>query len=51
MTIKTSNAKRVLKLMDSCEDGDGRYCEFVKQVSIETGDSVEKINQELENWI
>lgn len=51
MTIKTSSAKRVLQLMDSCEDGGGRYCEFVKQVSIETGISVENLDKELEHWI
>lgn len=51
MTVKTSNAKRVLQLMDSCVDGDNRYSEFVKQVSDETGVSVQQINKELENWI
>jgi len=51
MTIKTANAKRVLQLMDSVEDGDSRYNEFVLLVSNESGNSVSKIEKELENWI
>lgn len=51
MATKTTNAKRVLQLMDSCVDGDNRYCEFVKQVSAETGVSVQQINEELDHWI
>lgn len=49
--IKTKNAKRVLQLMDSEDDGDSRYQEFVALVSKETGVSIEQLEQELDPFI
>lgn len=49
--IKTVNASRVLQLMDSCLDGEGRYQEFVKQVAEEANMSVAALEAELEPFI
>lgn len=49
--LKSAEAKRVLQLMDSFDDGNGRYTEFVQQVSNETNISVEELNKELEPFI
>jgi len=51
MNVKSANAKRVLQLMDSCEDGEGRYSEFVKLVAHESNVSIESLNAELELFI
>jgi len=48
---KSSNAKRVLQLMDSCEDGASRYMEFVKLVSSEANVTIESLEVELEPYI
>lgn len=48
---KSENAKRVLQLMDSCEDGDSRYQEFIRKISLEYGISIEKLEYELEPFI
>jgi hypothetical protein len=48
---KSENAKRVLQLMDSCEDGYSRYQEFVKKVSLEYGISIEQLERELVPFI
>jgi hypothetical protein len=48
---KSKNAKRVLQLMDSEEDGGNRYQEFVKLVSEESGDPIQSIEKELEPFI
>jgi hypothetical protein len=49
--VKTQGAQKVLSLMDFFEDGDDRYCEFVKLVSTETGITIEQLNKELEPFI
>ena len=51
MTIKTPNAKRVLQLMDSYEDGANRYCEFIKLVSKEANITTEQLEEELNPFI
>lgn len=48
---KTASAKKVLQLMDSEEDGDCRYQEFVRQVSIEDCIPYEQLEAELEPFI
>ncbi len=48
---KTAEAKQVLQLMDSCDDGDNRCVEFIKQVSEKSGKSYEQISKELEPFI
>ena len=48
---KSSNAKRVQQLMDSCEDGASRYMEFVKLVSSEANVTIESLEVELEPYI
>jgi hypothetical protein len=49
--VKSPAAQRVLALMDSNEDGDGRFGEFVKQVSGEMGISTSQIEKELAHFI
>lgn len=51
MTIKTANAQRVLQLMDSCENGDSRYREFVELVAKEANVSIEQLEAELNPFI
>ena len=51
MTIKTANAQRVLQLMDSCEDGQDRYREFVIQVSTNAKMSYAQLEKELDPFI
>lgn len=51
MVNKTPNAKRVLQLMDSDEDGDERYDEFVELVAREAGISILQLESELEPFI
>lgn len=48
---KTEGAQRVLSLMDSVEDGEERYCEFVKKVAKEMEITAEKLDLELEPFI
>lgn len=48
---KTHAAKRVLQLMDSFEDGDSRYGEFVKLVSQEENISIEQLEKDLDPFI
>jgi hypothetical protein len=49
--VKTAEAKQVLQLMDSCDDGDNRCVEFIKQVSEKSGKSYDQISKELEQFI
>jgi hypothetical protein len=49
--FKSENAKRVLQLMDSFEDGQERYCEFVDQVAQEANMTKEALEAELEPFI
>ena len=51
VTPKTENAQKVLQLMDSVDDGESRYNEFVKQVSDETNVPLSQIKEELEPFI
>lgn len=48
---KTKSASKVLKLMDSEEDGPDRYKEFVKKVAKEDKISVKQLEKELEPFI
>ncbi|CAH6978952.1 conserved hypothetical protein [Vibrio chagasii] len=48
---KSQAATKVLQLMDSCEDGDGRYTEFVNEVVAELGVSKEELEKELDLYI
>ncbi|WP_415912532.1 hypothetical protein [Neptuniibacter sp. QD37_11] len=51
MTEKTKGAQKVLQLMDSVEDGENRYREFVDQVAQEDGITVAQLEKELEPFI
>lgn len=44
---KTVNAQKVLQMMDSEEDGDSRYQEFVRVVASESGITIAQLEQEL----
>lgn len=48
---KTLNASKVLRLMDSVDDGQDRYCEFVKQVADQAGITIDALDAELEPFI
>ncbi len=48
---KTNNAQRVLQLMDSEENGNNRYQEFVKLVAKDVGISTQQLGSELEPFI
>lgn len=48
---KSSSAKKVLQLMDSEEDGQDRYMEFVKRVAKEDNISISQLEKELEPFI
>ena len=48
---KSAAASRVLKLMDSDEDGQDRYGEFVAQVAKEAQINVEQLESELVPFI
>lgn len=48
---KSEHVKQVLRLMDSCEDGNSRFQEFVRRVSSEYGISIEQLERELEPFI
>ncbi len=48
---KTVNAKKVLRMMDSEEDGDSRYQEFVSIVANEAGITTAQLDKELEPFI
>jgi hypothetical protein len=49
--FKSINAKRVLSLMDSCEDGQDRYLEFVLLVANEAGVTREAVEAEVSPFI
>jgi hypothetical protein len=49
--IKTANAARVLNLMDSVEDGDGRYTEFVALVAKDANITTGQLDSELDAFI
>lgn len=44
-------AKRVLSLMDSCEEGDGKYSEFVKLVADDECINITKLELALNAYI
>lgn len=48
---KTVGASKVLQLMDSEEDGESRYAEFVKLVAGELGIPTNQLDKELEPFI
>ncbi|MGR5296863.1 hypothetical protein ACPV5U_19625 [Vibrio mediterranei] len=48
---KSANAKKVLQLMDSCQDGQDRYQEFVRLVAKDANISIEVLEAELEPFI
>lgn len=49
--MKSNSVIRVLQLMDSFEDGQERYAEFVTQVANEDNVSIEQLEQELNQYI
>lgn len=49
--MKSDCVTRVLQLMDSCEDGQERFTEFVAQVASENNVSVEELETELNQYI
>lgn len=49
--MKSDSVTRVLQLMDSCEDGQERYVEFMAQVASEDNVSVEQLETELNQYI
>lgn len=51
VTAKTENAKQVLELMDSVEDGPERYREFVAQVANKANVPASQVEKELEPFI
>ncbi len=49
--MKSDSVTRVLQLMDSCEDGQERYAEFVALVASEDNVSVKQLETELNQYI